>query len=78
MKIKVGQIRQDCKGMFVITKIGACADGDYICCIYSDGTTNMSFKEEIYYIETSELIAEYNGWLTALNSEEFKNNNCNF
>ena len=38
----------------------------------------MSFKEEIYYIETSELIAEYNGWLTALNSEEFKNNNCNF
>ena len=76
--LKVGQLRQDCKGMYVITKNGNCAYGDFVDIIYSDGETQTIENEKIWYLERDELIAEYNGWLNALNSEEFRNNECNF
>ena len=78
MSIKVGQIRQDCKGMYVISKIGKCAFGDYVDIIYSDGSTYSTSDENICNVRMDEIVAEYDGWLTALNSKEFKNNECNF
>ncbi len=77
-KLKVGQLRQDCKGMYVITKLGTCATGDFADIIYSDGSTSVNINDDLYYMEKDEIIAEYNGWLNALNSEEFKNDVCNF
>ena len=76
--LKVGQLRQDCKGMYVITKIDNCAYGDYCCRLYSDGVTESCYNEELQSLERDELITEYKGWLNALNSDEFKNNECNF
>lgn len=75
---KVGQLRQDCKGMYVITKIDSCATGDYADIIYSDGSVTFIEGNDFQSLEKDELIAEYNGWLNALNSEEFKNDVCNF
>lgn len=78
MSIKVGQIRRDCKGMYVITNIGSCAMGDYVDIIYSDGSTEVLSEENLCIVGMDEIVAEYDGWLTALNSKEFKNNECNF
>lgn len=74
MKLKVGQIRQDCKGSYVITKIG----NYFIDIIYSDGETQTIENEKIFNLEKDKIITEYKGWINAINSEEFRNNVCNW
>ena len=50
----------------------------YCCRLYSDGVTESCYNEDLQLLERDELITEYKGWLNALNSDEFKNNECNF
>lgn len=62
-KIKVGQIRKDSLGLYVITyDLTICA------IVYQDGEVREWTERQI---ECDELIAEYPTWQEAVNSKEF-------
>lgn len=66
-KIKVGQIRKDKFGLYVVTNFNV---EDYrFTIIYQDGVVGNWTEEPL---EDDELIASYSTWQEAVNSHEFK------
>lgn len=64
-KIKVGQIRKDALGLYIITDIKS------VCgIIYQNGKIDVWSEKQL---ECDELIAEFPTWQEAVNSKEFNN-----
>ena len=69
-KIKVGQVREDIYGLYVI--IYYRIEESLYSVIYQDGAVKIWTG---FSVEDDKLIAEYPTWQEALNSKEFNNEN---